>query len=76
MDGGLFGNDSIPDAVRVPARIRHIGIMYCTDEQGRINITMPCGHQYSYDQISLPHCDTPCDCGDPDHWVVKFEARA
>jgi hypothetical protein len=37
------------------------------------SIKMPCGNVFSLDDISkLPKTDTPCPCGDPSHWLVKY----
>lgn len=36
-------------------------------------IGMPCGKDYTYPLNGLPEVDTPCECGDPDHWVVRYE---
>ena len=56
----------------------HVGI-YFQGENARENfmmveITMPCGHKIIYEDTGkIPTVDTPCPCGDPSHWIVKFQ---
>ena len=36
-------------------------------------ITMPCGNVVSYKTFEdIPRQDTPCPCGDPKHWLVRY----
>lgn len=43
------------------------GRIYLVDE------TMPCGHKVSFKTFKdIPATDTPCPCGDPAHWLVKY----
>jgi hypothetical protein len=35
---------------------------------------MSCGHKQKVDSIEdVPSVDTPCPCGNPKHWIVKYE---
>jgi len=53
---------------------RVVGIMATgIDREHFWTITMPCGRVYTYPINGLPDHDVPCDCGDPAHWVVKYE---
>ncbi len=39
-----------------------------------VSITMPCGYVWELrwgDKV--PETDVPCPCGNPDHWVFKFD---
>ena len=38
-----------------------------------IEIEMPCGYVIHWDGWQdIPREDTPCPCGDPSHWIVKY----
>lgn len=40
----------------------------------KVKITMPCGKEVVYANTGeIPNVDTPCPCGDPNHWIVRFE---
>ena len=37
------------------------------------NLSMPCGQKVSYGKPEdVPVVDTPCPCGDPNHWLIKY----
>ncbi len=39
-----------------------------------VDIEMPCGQRLIYWKLEeIPFFDTPCPCGDPRHWLVKYE---
>jgi len=39
-----------------------------------VTVEMPCGVKRVYDDLSfVPLVDTPCPCGNPDHWLVRWE---
>lgn len=36
----------------------------------------PCGHRVEYrDFADVPREDVPCPCGDPNHWIIKYEDK-
>lgn len=36
-------------------------------------VTMPCGNRATYKRPEdIPLKDTPCPCGDPNHWLVRY----
>ena len=38
-----------------------------------LTIEMPCGEVATYETLEdIPLVDTPCPCGDPDHWSVRW----
>ena len=40
-------------------------------------LVMPCGVKRIYDDIYfLPVVDTPCPCGNPNHWLVRWDIDA
>lgn len=40
-------------------------------------ISMPCGESVAYKTLDdMPEVDTPCACGNPDHWFVKINRMA
>lgn len=39
-----------------------------------IEITMPCDTRITYRTFNeIPKEDVPCPCGNPKHWIVKYE---
>jgi len=37
-------------------------------------VVMPCGSKVKYNTIfDIPNEDIPCPCGNPNHWLVKYE---
>lgn len=37
-------------------------------------IEMPCGSRIEYWAYSdIPEVDVPCPCGNPNHWLIKYE---
>ena len=37
-------------------------------------VIMPCGSKVKYNTIfDIPNEDIPCPCGNPNHWLVKYE---
>lgn len=41
-----------------------------------LTIEMPCSEVATYESLEdIPLVDTPCPCGDPDHWSVRWEAQ-
>ena len=42
-----------------------------------VEIEMPCGHVIHWESWrDIPREDTPCPCGDPSHWIVKYGDEA
>jgi len=41
-----------------------------------VDITMPCGQTVSIHSSAEMAFDRPCPCGDPNHWIVKWEPAA
>ena len=42
-----------------------------------IKLTMPCGKSLSYQNFEdIPQVDTPCPCGNPKHWLVKYDVES
>jgi hypothetical protein len=40
---------------------------------GPLFVMMECGNSIFYSMPEeIPECDTPCPCGNPDHWLVKY----
>jgi hypothetical protein len=38
-----------------------------------MRIPMPCGNEAYYETLDdIPNKDTPCPCGNPNHWYVKI----
>ena len=53
---------------------KYIGV-YAESEQALedfFKISMPCGYNVTYSLNTFPRVDTPCPCGNPDHWLVKI----
>lgn len=41
-----------------------------------VEINMPCGQKITYEKSSdIPWESVPCPCGNPKHWVIKYEER-
>ena len=39
-----------------------------------LQIDWPCGgHALYHTAMDVPLVDVPCQCGDPDHWLIKWE---
>ena len=39
-----------------------------------VKITLPCGGHATYNaRADIPLVDVPCPCGDPRHWLIKYE---
>lgn len=37
-------------------------------------IYMSCGHKEKFEGLEfIPPFDAPCPCGNPNHWIVKYE---
>lgn len=49
---------------------RYMGLYFRFSK--RIEIKMPCGHFVILKPEDLKR-DIPCPCGNPDHWIVKWE---
>jgi len=54
-----------------------VGMRFCSDNIQEViakywQITLPCGTAHIYPLNQFPETDTPCQCGDPTHWVVKY----
>lgn len=40
----------------------------------RYEFLMPCGYLYVLASMEdIPLVDTPCPCGNPEHWLVKWD---
>jgi len=38
-----------------------------------LHIVAPCGRSVDYNTLDdIPVVDTPCPCGNPDHWFIKI----
>ena len=41
-----------------------------------LEIDMPCGNKCTFESFAeLPTADVPCPCGDPNHWIVKYDIK-
>lgn len=40
-----------------------------------IKVEMPCGTKAEYRLDTFPLTDKPCPCGDPEHWLVRYEYK-
>jgi hypothetical protein len=71
----FFERDVLPDRKTVLRLLQGIGVR--VSESGvLISIQMPCEEVYEFETIwDFPLYDVPCVCGDPDHWVVRWEAN-
>lgn len=46
----------------------------CLNRLAKERQFLPCGYVYgTTDWLSLPLVDTPCPCGDPNHWLVRWK---
>ena len=52
---------------------RRVGVVYPTPDSYLV-IMMPCGSHVNYaTPDDIPEVDVPCPCGDPHHWLLKYE---
>ncbi len=54
----------------------HVGALFVMspDDPFVIIVMGGCGTTFSYRVNEIPMHDVPCPCGDPKHWLVKWEA--
>ena len=62
----------------VEENLNCIGILFsgegAREQFMAVKIELPCGYKVVYKNAGeIPTVDTPCPCGDPKHWIVKFE---
>ena len=51
------------------------GNVYFNPLMPLLKITMPCGESVVYRSLEeIPSISTLCPCGNPKHWLIKYEA--
>ena len=54
-----------------------LNYLFFQEEYKSIDITMPCGEKLVAASVcSVSLVDVPCPCGDPTHWLVKWQIEA
>jgi len=51
----------------------YTGVLFIGPQTEYWKITMPCGTTVTYPLNGLPEVDTPCPCGNPNHWIVRYK---
>lgn len=60
-------------ANNILANARARGVDTTSDNFTLLSLGMPCGNKVSYKTVDdIPRVDTPCPCGDPNHWLVQY----
>ena len=68
---------SLMKQVLVDELERHIGsesiLIILDGGEPLLSITMECGNSVDYRTFDdIPDVDTPCPCGNPQHWFIKY----
>ena len=69
-----------PVMVRLPLEntVEFVGVHFHDRDAIKdfLSVTCPCGKVDKFPLNGFPEVDTPHSCGNPNHWVVKYEGGA
>ena len=51
----------------------HVETQRQPDQEKALYTKLPCGLEYVFTYETFPEDTMPCECGNPDHFVVKYE---